>query len=249
MPEELRSALQLKSEISNNIEHDASNLPLEVDNYHSLSLLEASSNLPVPSSTTYKATHSSTGIKYCLRRLHGTLITFDWYFVDRLPSICCQQVSGFNQWNWWCKLWTCGKSSRIQTAWRSEKSSQQKLSAIAHSYLCMIFMPARKRFSRNTLHLSPTAMERRVQRFLATRGHSVTKVRFSGQVSDERKWWKIEITVWTFTANGPILQENEIWNVIIQLTCGLRAIHQANLACRWGNWCDLELILRQYWCY
>lgn len=33
-------------------------------------------------------------------------------------------------------------------------------------------------------------------------------------------------------ANGPILPENEIWNVIIQLTCGLRAIHQANLACR-----------------
>lgn len=71
MPDELRNNLLLKNEMSNNIEHDASNLPLEVDNYHSLSLLEASSNLPVPSSTTYKATHSSTGIKYCLRRLHG----------------------------------------------------------------------------------------------------------------------------------------------------------------------------------
>lgn len=35
-----------------------------------------------------------------------------------------------------------------------------------------------------------------------------------------------------FVANGPILQENDIWNIIIQLTCGLRAIHQANLACR-----------------
>lgn len=73
MPEELRNSLLLKNEMSNNIEHDSSNLPLEVDNYHSLSLLEASSNLPVPSTTTYKATHSSTGIKYCLRRLHGKL--------------------------------------------------------------------------------------------------------------------------------------------------------------------------------
>lgn len=36
----------------------------------------------------------------------------------------------------------------------------------------------------------------------------------------------------TYIANGPILQESEIWNIIIQLTCGLRAIHQANLACR-----------------
>lgn len=93
-------------------------------------------------------------------------------------------------------------------------------------------MPARKRFFRNTLLLSPTAMERRGQRFRATRGHSVTKVRFSGQVIDEGKEKKQKITVRTFTANGPILQENEIWNVIIQLTCGLRAIHQANLACR-----------------
>jgi PAB-dependent poly(A)-specific ribonuclease subunit 3 len=69
LSEDLRNSLLLKNEISNNID-DSSNLPLEVDNYHSLSLLEASTNIPVPSST-YKAIHISTGIKYCLRRLHG----------------------------------------------------------------------------------------------------------------------------------------------------------------------------------
>lgn len=69
MSEDLRNSLLLKNEIANSID-SSSNLPLEVDNYHSLSLLEASSNLPVPSST-YKAIHSSTGIKYCLRRLHS----------------------------------------------------------------------------------------------------------------------------------------------------------------------------------
>jgi len=69
MSEDLRNSLLLKNEIANSVE-DSSNLPIEVDNYHSLSLLEASSNLPVPSST-YKAIHSSTGIKYCLRRLHS----------------------------------------------------------------------------------------------------------------------------------------------------------------------------------
>lgn len=30
-----------------------------------------------------------------------------------------------------------------------------------------------------------------------------------------------------------MLQENDLWNIIIQLTCGLRAIHQANLSCRY----------------
>jgi hypothetical protein len=70
MAEDLRSSLLMKNEIANGIDQNASSLPLEVDNYHSLASLEASSNLPVPSST-YKAIHTSTGIKYCLRRLHG----------------------------------------------------------------------------------------------------------------------------------------------------------------------------------
>lgn len=51
-----------------------SDIPSEIDNYHSLYLLETLAihqKLPLPSST-YKATHVSTGIKYCLRRLHGT---------------------------------------------------------------------------------------------------------------------------------------------------------------------------------
>lgn len=70
MSEDLRNSLLLKNEIANSIDQNSSILPLEVDNYHSLAPLEASSNLPVPSST-YKAIHTSTGIKYCLRRLHG----------------------------------------------------------------------------------------------------------------------------------------------------------------------------------
>lgn len=48
-------------------------IPSEIDNYHALFLLEPLAihqKLPLPSST-YKATQISTGIKYCLRRLHG----------------------------------------------------------------------------------------------------------------------------------------------------------------------------------
>lgn len=35
--------------------------------------------------------------------------------------------------------------------------------------------------------------------------------------------------------NGPMLPENEIWSLIMQITAGLKAIHQAGLACRWGR--------------
>lgn len=34
------------------------------------------------------------------------------------------------------------------------------------------------------------------------------------------------------TGNGPLLAEATIWAIIMQLTAGLRAIHQAGLACR-----------------
>ena len=34
-------------------------------------------------------------------------------------------------------------------------------------------------------------------------------------------------------ATSTLLAENEIWSVIIQLSAGLRAIHQAGLACRY----------------
>lgn len=33
-------------------------------------------------------------------------------------------------------------------------------------------------------------------------------------------------------ATGPMLPENEIWSLIMQITAGLKAIHQAGLACR-----------------
>ncbi|XP_073976330.1 poly(A) specific ribonuclease subunit PAN3 isoform X1 [Rhodnius prolixus] len=51
-------------------------LPLEVDNYHELVPLEVAPSLPkqhsIPYTTsTYKATHIKTGLRYCLRRVHG----------------------------------------------------------------------------------------------------------------------------------------------------------------------------------
>lgn len=98
-------------------------------------------------------------------------------------------------------------------------------------------MRARKRCYRNTSHQLPMAMERLVQRSQVMHDPSVTKAHCNELVrnSFENNGGTGLTFVFAFTANGPILQENEIWNVIIQLTCGLRAIHQANLACRFDN--------------
>lgn len=193
MSEELRSNLLLKNEMSNNIERDSSNLPLEVDNYHSLTLLEATSNLPVPSTTTYKAVHSSTGLKYCLRRLHGF----------RIQSV---------------KL-----MMQVVDVWK--KFSHPNCVTLREVFTT-------KAFGDNSLILVYD-LHAGSQTLLAkyftpiTNGYGTTGSAFSG---DARPF--SHKSTLQRTANGPILQENEIWNVIIQLTCGLRAIHQANLACR-----------------
>lgn len=78
MPDEMRAEVLARNEISNLMldpaEAQQQSLPLEVDNYHALYPLEPiqpiHTKMTMPSSS-YKATHSSTGIKYCLRRLHG----------------------------------------------------------------------------------------------------------------------------------------------------------------------------------
>lgn len=86
MPDKMRMEIQDRNEIANLIlePHDNTNnlVGLEVGNYHSLYPLEPQSihpKLPCPS-TTYKATNSTTGIKYCLRRLHGEFFSFIKYF-------------------------------------------------------------------------------------------------------------------------------------------------------------------------
>lgn len=81
-------------------------IPSEIDNYHSLYLLEPLAihqKLPLPSST-YKATHISTGIKFCLRRLHGNItskthLLFFYFVLIRLFN--CSQVFDYNQRSAW----------------------------------------------------------------------------------------------------------------------------------------------------
>lgn len=75
MGEELRADLQARNTIANAIEPvpEHLELPLELENYHTLTPIEPmrmSLKIPVVA-TMCRATHSTTGVKYCLRRIHG----------------------------------------------------------------------------------------------------------------------------------------------------------------------------------
>ncbi|CRK95864.1 CLUMA_CG009311, isoform A [Clunio marinus] len=193
MPEDLRNILLLKNEITNNIEHDSSNLPLEIDNYHSLSLLEATSNLTVPSTTTYKATHSSTGLRYCLRRLHGF----------RIQSVK-QMMQVVEVW----KKFSHPNCVTLREVFTTKVFGDNSLILVYDLHAGSQTLLSK--------YFTPTA-----------NGYGTTGSAFSG---DARPF--SHKSTLQRTANGPILQENELWHLIIQLTCGLKGIHQANLACR-----------------
>lgn len=97
----------------------------------------------------------------------------------------------------------------------------------------MIFIWDPRTYSKSSLRLFRMAMEARELGFQAMLDLSATKALCKELVRKTMKMKTRFINNSPFIqANGPILQENDIWNVIIQLTCGLRAIHQANLACR-----------------
>lgn len=74
IPDEMRQNILERNEIANMIDQNPNpDIPTEIDNYHSLYALEPQpvhQKNPLPSST-YKATQNNTGVKYCLRRLHG----------------------------------------------------------------------------------------------------------------------------------------------------------------------------------
>lgn len=80
-------------------------LPAEVGSYTDLVPLEPLppvEELPLIDTSTYKATHTKTGVTYCLRRIHGRYYSekFMFCFRYRLNShfnsiFCCYQASAF----------------------------------------------------------------------------------------------------------------------------------------------------------
>lgn len=68
-------------------------LPQEVDNYHELCPLEPINCNPINKAhlgyqaTMYKATNIKTGVRYCLRRIHGMNLKTDYFNFNLLFSI------------------------------------------------------------------------------------------------------------------------------------------------------------------
>lgn len=194
LQDELRNDILSRNEIVNSIETECQDLPLEVENYHSLCLLESlpvHPKLPVQSST-YKATHNLTGVKYCLRRLHGF----------RLQSTKCMQIVDM-----WKKLQHTNVV-QLREVFTTKTFGDNSL-VIVYDYhpgsqtlLSKYFIPSAE----------------------STNGYSDP---FSGEVRPFSHKSALHRA-----STSTLLPENEIWSVIIQLSAGLRAIHQAGLACR-----------------
>ncbi|XP_075163489.1 poly(A) specific ribonuclease subunit PAN3 isoform X5 [Haematobia irritans] len=201
VPDEMRSELLSRNMISNLL-MDASEaaqhaLPMEIDNYHSLYPLEAlpvqplHAKLTLPSST-YKATNSTTGIKYCLRRLHGF----------RLQSTKCMTVVEM-----WKKL-QHSNVVQLREVFTTKAFGDNSLVLVydyhpnSHTLLAKYFTPPPE-----------------------TNGYNDP---FQGEARPFSHKSNLQRT----TGNGPLLPEATIWAIIMQLTAGLRAIHQAGLACR-----------------
>ncbi|XP_059620155.1 PAN2-PAN3 deadenylation complex subunit PAN3 isoform X1 [Phlebotomus argentipes] len=193
MPAEMRSSIQGRNAISNNMETGGIELPLEVDNYHGLCPLEPMAvnlKLPVPASS-YKATHSNTGVKYFLRRIHGF----------RLQSAKFMSVVEM-----WKKL-QHSNVVQLREVFTTKAFGDHSL------VLVYDYHPG-----------SQTLLSKYFTPSVETNGYADP---FSGEARPFSHKSSLQRTV-----NGPMLAENEIWFIIMQLTAGLRAIHQSGLACR-----------------
>uniref|UniRef100_A0A1L8DXV8 PAN2-PAN3 deadenylation complex subunit PAN3 n=1 Tax=Nyssomyia neivai TaxID=330878 RepID=A0A1L8DXV8_9DIPT len=193
MPAEMRTSIQGRNAISNSIDTGGMELPLEVDNYHGLCPLEPMAvnlKLPVPASS-YKATHSNTGVKYFLRRIHGF----------RLQSTKCMSVVEM-----WKKL-QHSNVVQLREVFTTKAFGDHSL------VLVYDYHPS-----------SQTLLSKYFTPSVEQNGYTDP---FSGEARPFSHKSSLQRTV-----NGPMLAENEIWFIIMQLTAGLRAIHQSGLACR-----------------
>uniref|UniRef100_A0A182LY71 PAN2-PAN3 deadenylation complex subunit PAN3 n=1 Tax=Anopheles culicifacies TaxID=139723 RepID=A0A182LY71_9DIPT len=191
MQDELRNDILARNEIVNSIENDSQDIPLEVENYHSLCLLEAlplHPKLTLPSSM-YRATHSVTGVKYCLRRLHGF----------RLQSTKCMQV--------------VDKWKKLQHSNIVQLREVFTTKTFGDNLIVYDYHPG-----------SQTLLSKYFASVPETNGYTDP---FAGEARPFSHKSSVHRTAAT-----SLLPENEIWSIIIQLSAGLRAIHQAGLACR-----------------
>lgn len=264
----MRQSILERNEIANMLDtNPTSDIPAEIDNYHSLYALEAQpvhQKNPLPSST-YKATQNNTGVKYCLRRLHGTDDQFNsiyydvaWGFTDLFYLLLSNshQDSESNQRNAW-PLWNHGGNSNIQMWYNCGKYLPQKPLVINVSepyYIykwCVAYLLSKWTcLERNALinnqsfiwfsclilalvlvyDYHPGSQTLITKYFTPATDSSGYQDPFQGEARPFSHKSNLQRS-----SNGTYLPETEIWSIVMQLTAGLRAIHQAGFACRYVN--------------
>ncbi|KAG4079909.1 hypothetical protein HA402_015040 [Bradysia odoriphaga] len=194
IPDEMRNDILGRNETANLVDTNPNSDLEEIDNYHSLYPLETppSGHGKLTLSQTYKATHNTTGIKYCLRRIHGF----------RLQSKKCLTV--VDQW----KRLQHSNVVQLKEVFTTKCFGDQSALVLVYDY-----HPG-----------SQTLLSKYFTPPNETNGYTDPFQGDARPFSHKSNLQRIP--------NGPLLQETEIWAIIMQLTAGLRAIHQAGLACR-----------------
>ncbi|XP_026471412.1 PAN2-PAN3 deadenylation complex subunit PAN3-like isoform X2 [Ctenocephalides felis] len=211
MPEELRQDLIAMQQDEILCNAGECNLPMEVDNYHSLTPLES----PVTSlighkgsmpASTYRAVNTTTGVRYCLRRLHGC----------RLPSTKCMVV---------VDMWKKIEHSNIVQL-------REVFTTKAFGDNSMLFVYDYHTNAQTLLSKYFPSMPP-----LGEQSGSYTDPFPPGDARPyshkSREALRAQAAAAQAAASGHLmLPETEIWAIVMQLTAALRIIHSANLACR-----------------
>lgn len=104
-------------------------MPQEVDNYHELCPLEPIASSPIHKAhlgyqaSMYKATHIKTGVKYCLRRIHGKFVVLK---LKNVYIFLCTVL--------------CNALSHTEIQWKYTMSHYLLFFLISHPFLYAFFL-------------------------------------------------------------------------------------------------------------
>lgn len=130
-------------------------------------------------------------------------------------------------------------SFEIKAKFKTYLKNSLNFSPKQHQYQFTTIIRTHKHYQRNILHQRQKAMA--IMIHSRARHAPSGKLTFNMKISKRKHTMLLHLKFhYIFShksnlqrsSNGPLLPEATIWSIIMQLTAGLRAIHQAGLACK-----------------